>query len=266
VGKLWGPFLKEEGSALWGDLCKFNYILQQLNPREMARFIKLSRSFFLSQEFPFPSFLFNATLIPRFSDLGELQNLHPRLQILDFRNPLKYMAFPLPHTLYFPLKSDLTPLLKQRISLQDPLLFLADLGFEEQIFSILSEWGYLSILGVLELESLSSLSLKPFFQITPRELAYFLDQKAEVSLLDIRPHRLWREQHLENSLSIPLERLLEEDPQLPLEKPILVYGKEIENSALALNLLRGYGYSSLIHLIGGFSAWKVSGLPVFQPL
>ncbi len=106
--------------------------------------------------------------------------------------------------------------------------------------------------------------------LTPREAAATLDDPAYL-LVDIRDPREWeREGTIPGAFRAP-RGMLEfwVDPESPYYKPALDDGRTLVlycgsawRSALAAAALHDMGRDDVVHLAGGFSAWKAAGLPV----
>jgi len=95
--------------------------------------------------------------------------------------------------------------------------------------------------------------------------------KADVVLVDIRDVReLEREGQIPGAIHAP-RGMLEfwVDPDSPYYKPVFGGGKRFVlycqsgwRSTLATATLMDMGFEDVVHIEGGFDAWKVAGLPV----
>lgn len=95
--------------------------------------------------------------------------------------------------------------------------------------------------------------------------------RADVVLVDIRDVReLEREGQLPGAIHAP-RGMLEfwVDPESPYFKPVFGGGKKFVlycqsgwRSTLATATLQNMGFEDVVHIEGGFDAWKASGLPV----
>src|SRR5690606_11176074 len=109
--------------------------------------------------------------------------------------------------------------------------------------------------------------------VSPEE-AHRLSQSGDVVLVDIRdPRELDREGRVPNAFHAPrgmLEFWI--DPERPYHKPIFASGKTSIfvcagglRSALATKTAQDMGLEPVMHIEGGFGAWKKSGMPVDTP-
>lgn len=95
--------------------------------------------------------------------------------------------------------------------------------------------------------------------------------RADVVLVDIRDVReLEREGQLPGAIHAP-RGMLEfwVDPESPYFKPVFGGGKKFVlycqsgwRSTLATATLQNMGFEDVVHIEGGFDAWKAAGLPV----
>jgi hydroxyacylglutathione hydrolase len=83
-----------------------------------------------------------------------------------------------------------------------------------------------------------------------------------VTLVDVRGANEWAGGHLPGALHIPLGYLAERCRTIPTTKPIVVQCQAGTRSAIAASLLERLGFTNVINLEGGFSAWADAGLPV----
>jgi rhodanese-related sulfurtransferase len=98
-------------------------------------------------------------------------------------------------------------------------------------------------------------------RITTDDLAR-LAKEGDVILIDVRSERAFREAHLPNAVSIPLQRLNDAVARLRATNArIVLYcgGAAGTKSGRAATLLREHGIDRVYCLDGGFEAWVSSG-------
>jgi len=83
-----------------------------------------------------------------------------------------------------------------------------------------------------------------------------------VTVVDVRSANEWAGGHIPGAVHIPLGYLAERCRSLPATKPIVMQCQGGSRSAIAASLLERLGYSGVINLEGGMSAWIAAGLPV----
>ncbi len=93
-----------------------------------------------------------------------------------------------------------------------------------------------------------------------------LARDGNATLLDVREREEYREGHLDGAVSLPrgfLEMRVEET--VPDKgAPIIAYCGGGTRSLIAARTLKEMGYTNVVSMTGGFSAWKNAGLPFTQ--
>jgi rhodanese-related sulfurtransferase len=98
---------------------------------------------------------------------------------------------------------------------------------------------------------------------SPMLPSFVKDADGGYTVLDVREKEEYREGHLPGSVSVPrgfLDMRIEETVP-DKTAPIILYCAGGTRSLLAGRTLRELGYTNLVSMQGGFSAWKNAGLP-----
>ena len=103
--------------------------------------------------------------------------------------------------------------------------------------------------------------------ITPDDLNTKLVENPDLILIDVRtPEEIAANGVIEaaNVITIPLEQFIELKAMWPedLNAPIVVYCGSGHRSTLAMTILWTYGYTDVLSLKGGFTAWTDAGYAV----
>jgi glyoxylase-like metal-dependent hydrolase (beta-lactamase superfamily II)/rhodanese-related sulfurtransferase len=99
-------------------------------------------------------------------------------------------------------------------------------------------------------------------QIEAQAVVELRDQEpSSIAVLDVREPGERAGGAIEGSVSIPLGKLGSRMEELDRAKLLVVHCKGGYRSSIATSLLRRAGFSSVANLVGGFDAWKTSGLP-----
>lgn len=101
----------------------------------------------------------------------------------------------------------------------------------------------------------------PVVRITPQDFERLVNE-GKVLLIDVRPHHAYRQAHLPNAESIPLEEFEGALARLSATGArIVLYcgGRAGERSGRAAALLRERGIDRVYCLDGGFEVWVASG-------
>ena len=98
--------------------------------------------------------------------------------------------------------------------------------------------------------------------ISARDAKQLIENKAsnELTILDVRNTDEFNEEHIENSIVIPLEWLKEGGHEiLNPNNTIIVYCQTGNRSVQASQYLLDKGFNNIFNLGGGISAWKEEG-------
>lgn len=91
--------------------------------------------------------------------------------------------------------------------------------------------------------------------ITRRELESWEEEQRDFFLIDVREE--WEHQAYNiGGVLIPMGNLMSQRALIPQDKEVVVYCEKGIRSTIAIQRLESVGYSNLINLKGGMSAWK----------
>lgn len=121
-------------------------------------------------------------------------------------------------------------------------------------------WGLLFLLGL----SCSPAPSQRPLDLDPVQAQQWLSQKDAPLLVDVRNPDEYAQERLANSQLVPLPDLDKRWPELPKNRPILLYCHAGKRSQKALDLLREKGFKDLHQIAGGITAWKEQRLPVLS--
>lgn len=90
------------------------------------------------------------------------------------------------------------------------------------------------------------------------EVRHLLDSARPdgLTLLDVRMEREYAAYHLPGARLLPLPELPDRLDSLDRQKPIIVYCRSGKRSAAAAALLAGAGFSQIVNMLGGVTAWQ----------
>ena len=91
-----------------------------------------------------------------------------------------------------------------------------------------------------------------------------LESRNAPVIVDVRQASSAAMSHIPGSVSIPWDVLLSSKNKFPAEKktPIVLCGKSSKDSLGLFPIIRGWGYSNVTVLKGGFDKWLSEGLPL----
>ena len=97
-------------------------------------------------------------------------------------------------------------------------------------------------------------------EISPGEAAELL-RSGEAQFLDVRQEYEWDAGHIEGAHHVELTELARVAEELDAERPVVLYCRSGERSAMATEALRASGWNAR-NLTGGLTAWTAEGLPI----
>jgi rhodanese-related sulfurtransferase len=147
-----------------------------------------------------------------------------------------------------------------------PIVIIADPGRESESALRLGRIGFDHIAGYLQ-NGLHSLETRPdLVAFTERLSAQFaaelLASNRPPLAIDVRGPRERAQKHIEHSVSMPLNHLVENLKTLPNDRPLLVYCAGGYRSSIAASLLKRGGFTSVGELAGGIAAWETAKLTI----
>jgi rhodanese-related sulfurtransferase len=98
-------------------------------------------------------------------------------------------------------------------------------------------------------------------EVDPARLAAWLEDGAEVQVLDVREPYERDAGHIAGSVHIELMRLAEQAASIDPARPVVVYCRVGSRSTMAVQALRGAGYEAY-SMAGGLTRWAAEGRPL----
>lgn len=87
-------------------------------------------------------------------------------------------------------------------------------------------------------------------------------ERESVCFVDVRSEDEFKSGHVPGAMCVPLDRIECGTAELPKDKLVILSCQSGKRSARAREILSAKGYSNLVEMEGGFSAWAASGKPV----
>ena len=100
--------------------------------------------------------------------------------------------------------------------------------------------------------------------VSPVDAYSMVSKRDGLYLLDVRTPGEYRQARLEGARLIPIDQLVGRLPELPKDRPILVYCAVGSRSAQVVNYLARQGYPEVYNLSGGIYSWAQKGFPILQ--
>jgi len=277
AGSLCGKQLSKETVSTIGEQRRTNYALQPMSEPEFIELVTADQpdapSYFTydavlnTKERPTLSQMLEHQLKPL--DLEVLQSLKAvGAQVLDVRDPVEYARAHMRGSVNIGLGGRYATWAGTILDRDKPIVIIAEPGRQEEAAMRLGRIGFDSVVGYLRdgisaLESRTDL-MTGTTRVTPAEAAALIGSASPPLVVDIRAPREWQKSHLEGSVNIPLNHLIERINELPVEQPLLVHCAGGYRSSIAAGVLQQRGRVRLTELTGGITAWEAAGLPVIS--
>lgn len=194
---------------------------------------------------------------------------HEGALVLDTRTKEEFVHSHIPNSIFIGIGGDFAPWVGALIpDLEQPIVFLADEGREEEVVTRLARVGYDNALGYLkgginawknagkEISSIKSISPSDFKEQF---------ESADLNVLDVRKPSEWEAEHIQNSMNVPLDFISEKMNLVEKDKTYHVHCKGGYRSLIAASILMSRGYDKLINIEKGFDGiLEVGGIPTTE--
>jgi glyoxylase-like metal-dependent hydrolase (beta-lactamase superfamily II) len=275
AGSLCGKALSKETVSTLGEQRRVNYALQPMSKEAFIQVVTADQpeapAYFTydavlnSEERP----TLDQALAREMNPLTVEDVLKLRAegaQIVDTRDPDEFGAAHLAGSINIGLGGQFATWAGTVLNQTHPIVIIADPGRENEAATRLGRIGFDHVAGYLQ-NGLQSLESRPELvvlteRLSPQFAAELLSSSHPPVVIDVRAPGERQQKHLEGSLSIPLNRLIENVKALPKDSPLLVYCAGGYRSSIAASLLQGSGFAPVAEIAGGIAAWEAAKLPV----
>ena len=277
AGSLCGKSLSKETVSTIGEQRRTNYALQPMSEPEFIELVTADQpdapSYFTydailnTKERPTLSHMLEYQLKP--IDVERLLALQAvGAEMLDVRDAVEYARAHLKGSLNIGLGGSYATWAGTILDREKPIVIIAEPGRQEEAAMRLGRIGFDSIVGYLQ-DGISALEARTDLmtgttRVTPAEAAAALASSTPPLVLDIRAPKEWQHAHIDGSVNIPLNHLLERIGEVPADRPLLVHCAGGYRSSIAAGVLQRKGRVNLTELTGGITAWEAAGLPVIS--
>ena len=186
--------------------------------------------------------------------------------VLDTRSKENFSSEHIPGSIFIGVDDNFAPWVGTLITdLQQPILFLADEGREEEIVVRLSRVGYDNAVGYLkggitawkeagfETEKLKEINADEFATL------YNMDSR-HINLLDARRKSEFDSEHLVGAVNFPLDFINNNMVQLDKNKKYYIHCAGGYRSVIMASILKSRGYGNLVNILGGYKSLSQTGL------
>ena len=187
--------------------------------------------------------------------------------ILDTRTKTDFVKGFIPGSIFMGIDGSFAGWVGALITdLQQPILFIADEGKEEEVVTRLARVGYDNSLGYLKggiaAWKASGGDLDTVQEITPVELAKQFN--ADMNVLDVRKESEFNSQHFTGFENFPLDFINRNMSQLKPGARYILHCQSGYRSVIAASILKARGYDDVWNVPGGFKEMINTDLPVTE--
>ncbi len=275
AGSLCGKAISKETVSTIGEQRRLNYALQPMSKKAFIDLVTADQP-----EAP-PYFVYDAVLNskerPTLDESLE-RNLKPLTldtvlalqkegaQILDTRDADEFGAAHLAGSINIGLGGQYATWAGTMLNHEHPIVIVSAPGRENESAVRLGRIGFDNVAGYLQ-NGLQSLESRPDLvafveRLSPQFAAELFASNQPPLAVDVRAPSEREQKHIEGSLSIPLNHLVQNLKALPKDRPLLVYCAGGYRSSIAASLLKASGFDSVSEIAGGLAAWESANLPV----
>ena len=282
AGSMCGKNMSKETSSTIGHQRRLNYALQPMSKDE---FVRMMTADLPESPAYFPKDAeINRTGAEALSQLAEIVALtpaqirdlidrspakSPQYVILDVRTAPEFGAGHLPGSINFGLGGQFAIWAGTLIPIGTPIVIVAE-SEEKALEAVtrLARVGHESVKGYLAggiaAWNKAGLELACVPQITVDELSELISDPASLQIVDVRRPPEYASGHVPHAIHASLSDLQKGFPGLELDpnKPTAVICAGGYRSSAASSILEQHGFSNLLNVSGGTSAWIAAGFEV----
>jgi hydroxyacylglutathione hydrolase len=279
AGSMCGRNMSQETSSTIGQQRKYNYALQ---PMSKDDFIRMMTSDLPDAPAYFPKDAeINRTGATALANVSRPPALDPQevktlatqgYVILDVRSAAEFGAGHLPRSINIGLAGQFAIWAGTLISMGSPIVVVAEP--EEKVDEAVVRLARVGIetvkaylAGGVSAWRDAAMELAAVPQITVQDLNNLFEEETNLQVIDVRRPREYESGHVPRALHAPLSHLKQTAATLPVQpdKPTAVICAGGYRSSAATSILEQHGFSNLLNVTGGTSAWINAGYPVELP-
>ncbi len=190
--------------------------------------------------------------------------------IIDARHQDDFARGFVPGSIFIGIYDNFAPWVGTLIpNLDQPILFIADEGTEEEIVTRLARVGYDNAIGFLkggfETWKAAGEEVDSIEEITAEEFARrYHKLNGKVNLLDVRRTSEFNAQHIRGAINFPLDFINRNMEQVDRDKSYFLHCAGGYRSMIAASILMARGFSKLVNIKSGFESLKETDLPMTE--
>ena len=279
AGSMCGKSLSSETSSTIGQQRKFNYALQPMTKDEFVTM--------MTTDLPeAPAYFAKDAEINR-DGAQPLENLSPPADltpsqvasaaqqgavILDTRSAAEFGAGHVPGSLNIGLGGQFASWAGSLIPLNSPIVIVAESTKRVSEAQVrMARVGLENVIGFLDggvgAWAKAGFEVAAVPQISVGELKELIETRADLQVVDVRRQAEFQSGHAPRAITAPLAKLREILPSLKLDpsKPAAIICAGGYRSSAATSILQQHGFTDLLNVTGGTTAWIKAGYGVEVP-
>ena len=256
---------KKTNYALRADMTKAEFIAEVTDgilppPQYFAANVKMNKTGYDSLDT-----VMERGLVELDPDTFEAIANHEGALVLDTRHQSEFIKAHVPGSIFIGIDGSFAPWVGAMIpDLDQPIVFIAAEGREEEVVTRLSRVGYDNTLGFLKggiaAWTAAGKETDSIQQASADEVAA-LAGNGDINILDVRKPGEYEAEHIEGAASLPLDFVNERFKELDAESTRYVHCASGYRSVIFVSILKARGYHNLIDVAGGFKALAQTALP-----
>ena len=185
--------------------------------------------------------------------------------LLDTRDPHVFAAAFIPNSINIGLNGQFAPWVGALITdLKQEILLIAEEGKEEETITRLARVGYDNTIGYLNGSiaawEASGKEVDTISSITAVQFEDLVTANEQLNALDVRKPGEYEAEHLENTLTRPLDYINDWTTELNPKQTYYIHCAGGYRSMIAASILKARGIDKVIDIAGGYGAIKATGL------
>jgi hydroxyacylglutathione hydrolase len=190
---------------------------------------------------------------------------HEGAIVLDTRTPQEFAKQHIPNSIFIGIDGSFAPWVGALIpDLQQPIVYVASEGREEEVVTRLSRVGYDNTLGYLEggIEAWISAGKETdkVESITSEEFEERFNS-GNLNVVDVRKPGEYQAEHVQDAANIPLDYINENMEEWKSDQKYHVHCAGGYRSMIAVSILKSRGFHDVVDIQGGFKAISQTNIP-----
>ena len=196
-----------------------------------------------------------------FEDLANQTNA----LVLDTRDPQEFAKAFVPNSINIGLNGQFAPWVGALITdLKQEILLVTEEGKAEETITRLARVGYDNTIGYLaggiNAWQNAGKETDNIISITASEFEKVVNDQPSLNALDVRKPGEYEAEHLENTLTRPLDYINDWTPELKPQETYYIHCAGGYRSMIAASILKARGVANVIDIAGGYGAIKQTNL------